>query len=284
MKVDAERFLHRELRLPPRRSCPRASRAHVLVLRDNHPSAAWTMNGIRPRRGLRLPADSSPEQAHVPSGRGQFEDRSCSSPSSRTNSSVETTVVVDVPASEVTACWHSRSRARGRSVPGWGEAGPTTLRGRSSTRRTRSRDVTYPSLTDADDDELRQTSNAQLATFVLSLVTLDAIERVGLAPTVCAGHSLGEYSALAASGAMTFEDGVRLVAERGEAMADAAEQSPGTMAAVLGLEDSEAEAACADIDGVWIANYNSPGQVVIAGTHEGVAEASAVAASTEPGK
>ena len=129
-------------------------------------------------------------------------------------------------------------------------------------------------LTDADDDELRQTANAQLATFVLSLVALDAIERVGLAPTVCAGHSLGEYSALAASGAMTFEDGVRLVAERGEAMHDAGEQNPGAMAAVLGLEDGEAEAACSGTEAAWVANYNSPGQVVIAGTAEGVGVAS----------
>jgi [acyl-carrier-protein] S-malonyltransferase len=132
-------------------------------------------------------------------------------------------------------------------------------------------------LVEAEDGELRQTANAQLATFVLSLVALDAIERVGLAPTVCAGHSLGEYSALAASGAMTFEDGVRLVAERGEAMNDAADHNPGTMAAILGLEDADAEAACANIEGVWIANYNSAGQVVIAGTHEGVAAASAAA-------
>src|SRR6202050_3310342 len=113
-------------------------------------------------------------------------------------------------------------------------------------------------LTEADDEELRRTSNAQLATFVLSLVALDAIERVGLAATVCAGHSLGEYSALAASGAMTFEDGVRLVAERGEAMHDAAEESPGTMAAFLGLDDDNAEEACTGLDGVWVANYNAP--------------------------
>src|ERR1700722_1090623 len=138
------------------------------------------------------------------------------------------------------------------------------------------RDISHL-LTEAEDDELRETSNAQLATFVLSLVALDAIERVGLAPTVCAGHSLGEYSALAASGAMTFEDGVRLVTERGEAMSDAAEQNPGAMAAVLGLEDSQAEDACGGIEGVWIANFNAPGQVVIAGPGEGVDAASAAA-------
>jgi [acyl-carrier-protein] S-malonyltransferase len=129
-------------------------------------------------------------------------------------------------------------------------------------------------LNDAEDDELRETSNAQLATFVLSLVVLDAIERVGLAPTVCAGHSLGEYSALTASGAMTFEDGVRLVAERGEAMRNAAEENPGTMAAILGLDDEKTEQACASAEGVWVANYNATGQVVIAGTEEGVAAAS----------
>jgi [acyl-carrier-protein] S-malonyltransferase len=132
-------------------------------------------------------------------------------------------------------------------------------------------------LTTADEDELRYTANAQLATFVLSLVVLDAIERVGLQPTVCAGHSLGEYSALAASGAMTFEDGVRLVAERGEAMHDASEENPGTMAAILGLDDDTAEESCTGLAGVWVANYNAPGQVVIAGTREGVADASEVA-------
>jgi len=132
-------------------------------------------------------------------------------------------------------------------------------------------------LTEADEAELRQTANAQLATFVISLVALDAIERVGLAPTVCAGHSLGEYSALTASGAMTFEDGVRLVSERGEAMHDASEENPGTMAAVLGLKDEGAESACAGIDDVWIANFNAEGQVVIAGTFAGVEEASQAA-------
>jgi [acyl-carrier-protein] S-malonyltransferase len=132
-------------------------------------------------------------------------------------------------------------------------------------------------LTEAEDDELRNTANAQLGTFVLSLVVLDAIERVGLAPTVCAGHSLGEYSALTASGALTFEDGVRLVAERGEAMNDASEENPGTMAAVLGLDEEGAESACTGLDGVWVANYNAPGQVVIAGTVEAVADASEAA-------
>jgi len=130
----------------------------------------------------------------------------------------------------------------------------------------------------ADQDELTLTANAQLATFVLSLVVLDAIERVGIEPTMCAGHSLGEYTALAASGAIGFEEGVRLVIERGEAMHHAAEDRPGTMAAVMGADDDTVEAACqrAESD-VWVANYNAPGQVVIAGTAEAVEAAGAIA-------
>lgn len=133
-------------------------------------------------------------------------------------------------------------------------------------------------LVDADQEELTRTANAQLATFVLSLVILDAIERVGIEPSVCAGHSLGEYSALVASGALAYEDGVRLVVERGEAMHDAAEERPGTMAAILGADDDAVEAACQRAEGeVWVANYNAPGQVVIAGTAESVEAASALA-------
>lgn len=133
-------------------------------------------------------------------------------------------------------------------------------------------------LCDADQDTLRQTDNAQLATFVLSLIVLDAAERVGLEPGICAGHSLGEYTALVAAGALDYEDALRLVSERGAAMQHAAEVNPGTMAAVLGLDDDAVESACTLAEGdVWVANYNAPGQVVIAGTLEAVAEASQVA-------
>jgi [acyl-carrier-protein] S-malonyltransferase len=129
-------------------------------------------------------------------------------------------------------------------------------------------------LLDAEPEELTLTGNAQLSTFVLSLLILDAIERVGIEPRLCAGHSLGEYTALAASGALGFEEGVRLVVERGEAMHCAAEERPGTMAAVMGAEDDAVEAACQRAEGeVWVANYNAPGQVVIAGTKAGVATA-----------
>jgi [acyl-carrier-protein] S-malonyltransferase len=133
-------------------------------------------------------------------------------------------------------------------------------------------------LLDASMEELTPTANAQLATFVQSLVVLDAVERLGLSPAACAGHSLGEYSALVASGAMSFEDGVHLVVARGEAMTRAGEDAPGTMAALLGISDDDAEAACQRAEGdVWVANYNAPGQVVIAGTTEAIAKASALA-------
>ena len=131
---------------------------------------------------------------------------------------------------------------------------------------------------DAPMEELTATANAQLATFVQSLVVLDAVERLGLSPGACAGHSLGEYTALVASGAMSFEDGVQLVVARGDAMGRAGEDAPGTMAALLGITDDDAEAACQRAEGdVWVANYNAPGQVVIAGTSEAVKRASDLA-------
>src|SRR4051812_10590334 len=104
------------------------------------------------------------------------------------------------------------------------------------------RDVRHLLLT-ADAEELRATRNSQLATLVASLVVLDAVERLGVEPAVFAGHSLGEYTALVASGAIAFEDGMRLVCERGEAMQSAGEEHRGTMAAVLGLDDDKVEAA-----------------------------------------
>ena len=117
----------------------------------------------------------------------------------------------------------------------------------------------------ADADELRQTRNSQLSTYVLSMIVLDAVERIGIEAAFHAGHSLGEYSALTAAGVVSFSAGVQLVAERGEAMQAASEIRAGTMAAVLGLDDDKVDQACL-IDGdVWVANYNAPGQVVIAG-------------------
>ena len=130
-------------------------------------------------------------------------------------------------------------------------------------------------LLNADAETLKDTRNAQLTTFVSSLMVLDAVERLGFEPSLCAGHSLGEYTALTANGALGFDDGVRLVIERAAAMHDAGTESPGVMSAVLGLDDEQVETACrrADSD-VWVANFNAPGQVVIAGSPTGVELAS----------
>ncbi len=132
------------------------------------------------------------------------------------------------------------------------------------------RDVAELLLT-ADEDELKETRNSQLSTFVLSMVVLDAVERTGVEPAFHAGHSLGEYSALTAAGVLDFADAVRLVTERGNAMQAAADSEPGTMAAVLGLDDDLVALACTSTDGeVFVANYNATGQVVIAGSAEAV--------------
>ncbi|MGD0894839.1 MAG: ACP S-malonyltransferase [Acidimicrobiales bacterium] len=139
------------------------------------------------------------------------------------------------------------------------------------------RDVATLLLT-ADQETLTNTANAQLATFVTSLVVLDAAERIGLEPAACAGHSLGEYTALVATGALGYEDGLELVAERGTAMSEAAEHNPGTMMAVLGLADEDVETACVRAEGeVWVANYNAPGQVVIAGEKDSLERAAHLA-------
>lgn len=129
-------------------------------------------------------------------------------------------------------------------------------------------------LLDAPFDELTETRNAQLATFTFSLLVIDAIERLGIEPTGVAGHSVGEYSALAASGALGFEEGVRVVAERGEAMQAAADAQPGVMHMIAGCEPDTVDIACRLADGeVWVANYNSAEETVIAGEPGAVARA-----------
>lgn len=139
------------------------------------------------------------------------------------------------------------------------------------------RDVAHL-LVDADADELVETRNAQLGTFVHSMVVLDALRRRGLSPAAAAGHSLGEFSALCAAGVLSFDDVVRLVTERGEAMQVCTTERTGTMAAVLGLDDEAVFAVCEDTDGdVWVANENAPGQVVIAGDPDAVERAGAAA-------
>ncbi len=130
----------------------------------------------------------------------------------------------------------------------------------------------------ADTEELTQTRNSQIATFVMSMVVLDAVTRLGTEAAGHAGHSLGEYSALTASGALDFGDAVALVAERGDAMQAAAEEREGTMAAVLGLADDDVLIACSRSPGeVWLANHNAPGQAVIAGTPEAIDTAARIA-------
>ncbi len=132
------------------------------------------------------------------------------------------------------------------------------------------RDVAHLLLT-AGPEELTETRNAQLATLTFSLIVLDAVERLGIEPTACGGHSLGEYSALVAAGALSFDDGVAIVCERGEAMQAAADDQPGTMKVILGLDDDSADMACYRADSeVWVANYNSPDNVVIAGDYDSV--------------
>ncbi len=121
-------------------------------------------------------------------------------------------------------------------------------------------------LLDADAGELTETRNAQLATFTFSLVVLDAVERLGIEPTACAGHSVGEYTALVAAGALGFEDGVRVVTERGEAMQAAADAHPGVMVVLAGCDADTADIACRLADGeVWVANHNTEDETVIAG-------------------
>jgi [acyl-carrier-protein] S-malonyltransferase len=134
------------------------------------------------------------------------------------------------------------------------------------------RDLTHL-LTDADSDALQITRNTQISTFLLSMVALDAVERLGVAPQVCAGHSLGEYAALVAAGGLAFDAGLRLVQERGEAMAVAAEAQPGAMLALLGADLDVARAICDSIPGdLWIANHNSSTQIVLSGTHDAIVQ------------
>ncbi len=120
------------------------------------------------------------------------------------------------------------------------------------------------------DEELKQTFVTQPAVFLHSVIMAKALGEE-FKPDMVAGHSLGEFSALVAAGALDFEDGLRLVAKRAAAMQKACEAQPSTMAAVLGLEDQVVEDICAKIDGVVVAaNYNCPGQLVISGSIEAV--------------
>lgn len=120
------------------------------------------------------------------------------------------------------------------------------------------------------DEQLKQTRVTQPAIFLHSVIMAKGIG-ADFVPQMVAGHSLGEFSALVAAGALSFEEGLRLVSARAQAMQKACEINPSTMAAVLGLADEEVERICAEIDGVVVpANFNCPGQLVISGSNEAV--------------
>ena len=130
-------------------------------------------------------------------------------------------------------------------------------------------------------EELTETAVQQPALVTASLACLRAVETLGLVPDAVVGHSVGEYSALGACGALSVRDAIALVSERALATAEAARETPGSMAAVLGLADAVVEELCAGIEGVWPANYNCPGQIVVSGT-EAAVEA-LIEAATEHG-
>lgn len=123
------------------------------------------------------------------------------------------------------------------------------------------------------EEELKQTRVTQPAIFLHSVILAKTMNDE-FKPDMVAGHSLGEFSALAANGTLTFEDGLKLVAKRADAMQKACEAEPSTMAAILGLKDDVVESICKSISDVVVpANYNSPGQLVISGTLSGVEQA-----------
>jgi [acyl-carrier-protein] S-malonyltransferase len=128
-------------------------------------------------------------------------------------------------------------------------------------------------------EELVETEVQQPTLVATSLAILAAVRKAGLEPDVVVGHSVGEFAALASVGAMSEGEAIGLVRERGLAMAEAARERPGAMAAILGLEDHLVETLCRKILGVWPANYNCPGQIVVSGENEAVEECCAEAES-----
>lgn len=123
---------------------------------------------------------------------------------------------------------------------------------------------------DSPLDDLVGTEVQQPALVATSLAILAALRSRGLEPDVVVGHSVGEFAALASVGAIGTGEAIALVRERGLAMAEAARLHPGSMAAILGLEDDAVENLCRKIIGVWPANYNCPGQIVVSGEHDAV--------------
>jgi [acyl-carrier-protein] S-malonyltransferase len=130
---------------------------------------------------------------------------------------------------------------------------------------------------EAPEEELVETEVQQPALVATSLAVLAALKERGIKPDFVVGHSVGEFAALAAAGALKVEEAVALVRERGLAMAEAARTNPGSMAAILGLDDEVVERICRRILNVWPANYNCPGQIVVSGENSAVTEACLVA-------
>ena len=126
---------------------------------------------------------------------------------------------------------------------------------------------------EASEEELVETEVQQPALVATSLAILAAVRARGIKPDFVVGHSVGEFAALAAAGALRFEEAIELVRERGLAMAEAAKKNPGSMAAILGLDDEVVERICRRILNVWPANYNCPGQIVVSGEDPAVDEA-----------
>jgi [acyl-carrier-protein] S-malonyltransferase len=126
---------------------------------------------------------------------------------------------------------------------------------------------------EAPEEELVQTEVQQPALVATSLAVLAAIKSRGIKPDFVVGHSVGEFAALASAGALKVEEAIALVRERGLAMAEAAKKNPGSMAAILGLDDEVVERICRRILNVWPANYNCPGQIVVSGENPAVEEA-----------
>jgi [acyl-carrier-protein] S-malonyltransferase len=126
---------------------------------------------------------------------------------------------------------------------------------------------------EASEAELVETEIQQPALVATSLAVLVAIRERGIKPDFVVGHSVGEFAALAAAGALKVEEAIALVRERGLAMAEAARTNPGSMAAILGLDDEVVERICRRILNVWPANYNCPGQIVVSGENPAVEQA-----------
>ncbi len=130
---------------------------------------------------------------------------------------------------------------------------------------------------DAPEEELFDTEVQQPALVATSLALLEAVRSRGIKPDFVVGHSVGEFAAVAASSMVKLEDAIGLVRARGVAMAESARHHPGSMAAILGLDDETVERICRRIKNVWLANYNCPGQVVVSGKNAAVERAIGIA-------